>query len=739
MQQHNQNSTGYQTQTGENNTNFFGGEHHHQYPQPEAPLSGTPSNLPLSGVAKFVGREEALAAVGEQLQAATTVAISSVSGMGGVGKTELALQYAYQELAAEAYPGGICWINARVQDVGVAIVDFARIQLGLPEPPDTLETFVQQVEWVCRRWRGEPILLILDDVVNYGAVKPYLDKLKSRFRVLMTTRLQLGTAARCLELPVLAEGAALELLRVLVDDARRIDAQLKDAKELCRWLGYLPLGLELVGRYLAKKPDLSLAKMLGRLQGKNLEARALVKPGEDMTARLGVEAAFELSWEELPQAARVLCGLLGVFALAPIPWRFVEACLPEWEEEELEDCRDEELVGQSLLARVERGGYQLHQLIREFFAAKLVGELKEVSEELQRGVARVMVKVAKQIPQTVTLEVLVPVEEALSHLAEVAQKLTQFLEGIDALWPYNGLARVAQAQSRWPDAEQWCRECLQMAEHRFGPEHPHTATSLNSLAGLYRTTGRYAEAEPLYQRALAMCEAQLGAEHPDTATSLNDLALLYESTGRYAEAEPLFQRALAMCEAQLGAEHPHTASSLNNLAGLYRTTGRYAEAEPLYQRALAIREAQLGAEHPDTATSLNNLAELYRTTGRYAEAEPLYQRALAIWEAQLGAEHPHTASSLNSLAGLYRTTGRYAEAEPLYQRALAIREAQLGAEHPHTASSLNNLAELYRTTGRYAEAEPLLQRALAIWEAQLGAEHPDTATSLNSLAGLYRT
>ncbi|MGB7275054.1 MAG: NB-ARC domain-containing protein, partial [Geitlerinemataceae cyanobacterium] len=127
-------------------------------------------------------------------------------------------------------------------------MDFARTQLGLPEPPETLETVPQQVEWVCRRWRGEPVLVVLDDVVDYKSVKPYVQKLDSRFRVLMTTRLQLGTAARRLELDVLTEAAALELLRVLVEDAERIDSQLEDAKKLCQWLGYLPLGLELVGR-----------------------------------------------------------------------------------------------------------------------------------------------------------------------------------------------------------------------------------------------------------------------------------------------------------------------------------------------------------------------------------------------------------------------------------------------------------------------------------------------------------
>nr|WP_199303050.1 FxSxx-COOH system tetratricopeptide repeat protein [Oscillatoria sp. FACHB-1406] len=703
-------------------------------PQPAV----TPQNLPISSVVKFVGREEALKTVHQNLQEATTAVISSVSGMGGVGKTELALQYGYQQRAEKTYPGGICWINARAQDVGIGILDFARVELGLPQPPDTYKTVVEQVKWVCQRWTGEPILIILDDVADEAAVQTYLEALDSRFRVLITTRLKLRTKSARLELKVLEEADALELLRALVDDAARIDSQLEDAQRLCEWLGYLPLGLELVGRYLARKEDLSLAVMLERLEAKRLAARTLVKTDRDTTAKLGVAAAFELSWQDLPEAARGLAGLLSIFALAPIPWALVEGCLPEWEEEELEDCRDEELLGRSLLSREKEETYLLHSLIREFFAVKLKEELGEVVEELQWRFAVVLTEVAKTIPQTVTLSDIVRVEEALPHLEEVADKLTSLLENsTDTTWLFTGLARVAEAQSRWLDAEPLLQRALSINERQLGPDHPDTASSLNNLAGLYNSMGRYEEAESLLQRALSINERQLGPDHPDTATSLNNLAALYYAMGRYEEAEPLLQRALSIHERQLGPDHPSTAQSLNNLAALYRSMGRYEEAEPLLQRALSIHERQLGPDHPHTATSLNNLAGLYNAMGRYEEAEPLYQRALSIRERQLGPDHPHTAQSLNNLAGLYDSMGLYEEAEPLYQRALSIRERQLGPDHPHTAQSLNNLAALYYAMGRYEEAEPLYQRALSIHERQLGPDHPHTAQSLNNLAALY--
>lgn len=274
-------------------------------------------------------------------------------------------------------------------------------------------------------------------------------------------------------------------------------------------------------------------------------------------------------------------------------------------------------------------------------------------------------------------------------------------------------------------------------EKALGPDHPHTVAALKNLASLYSKIGNYAKAEPLFKRALAINEKTRGPEHPDTASSLNDLAWLYNRTGAYAKAEPLFKRALAINEKTHGPEHAATATSLNNLASLYEDMGAYGRAEPLYRRALVIRQKALKPAHPDIATTLNNLAKLYTITGAFDKAEPLYKRALTIREKALGPEHPNTATTLNNLASLYYLMGAYDKAEPLLKRSLTIREKALGPEHPATAQSLNNLALLYDRTGAYNKAELLYKRSVAMHEKALGLEHPNTAQALSALASLY--
>ncbi|WNZ46808.1 tetratricopeptide repeat protein [Leptolyngbya boryana CZ1] len=689
-------------------------------------------NLPYGSI-NFVGREVELEQIHQQLQQSSTVAISAIAGMGGIGKTELALQYARKHCREGSYPGGLCWLRAR-EEVGTQIISFVRSCLDLT-PPEDLE-LVEKVRWCWRRWREGAALLIFDDVQKYEDIESFLPPQESRFKVLMTSRSRFGSPVQELQLDVLSEGKALELLRLLVGDSR-VDEELARSEELCEWLGYLPLGLELVGRYLAKKRDLSIELLWQRLQENRLEARAFKQAEPGMTASLGVAAAFELSWQSLDEVVQQVAAVLSLFALAEIPWKLVEQCLPEVDAEELEDIRDQMLLSANLLKRVDKGMYQLHQLLKEFFAVKR--EQRADDSDLQQRFYQVVIAEAEEVREKPEKSLTQKSTMMIAHLQEAMKRLARPEQALDLATCLNWVARLYYEQGRYGEAEPLYVRSLSIREQQLGTDHPDVASSLDNLALLYKWQGHYSEAEPLFVRSLSIREQQLGTDHPDVAGSLNNLATLYRFQGRYGEAEPLYVRSLSIQEQQLGTNHSDVAGSLSNLATLYRFQGRYGEAEPLYVRSLSIQEQQLGTDHPDVAYSLNHLAELHRLQGRYGEAEPLYVRSLSIQEQQLGTDHPDVATSLNELANLYHSQGRYGEAEPLYVRSLSIQEQQLGTDHPDVATSLNNLAALYRSQGRYGEAEPLFVRSLSIGEQQLGTDHPDVATRLNNLAALYRS
>ena len=299
-------------------------------------------------------------------------ALSAVAGMGGVGKTELAIQYARQHEAD--YPGGICWLSARESDLAALIVQFAQLHMNLVVPQQDFRgrvlSLTEQVEWCWQHWQPPQglALIVLDDVTDVGNYRHLLPK-TNRFRVLMTTRLRnLNPNIEEISLDVLSPEFALQLLTKLLGE-KRVEKELVVAKQLCEWLGYLPLGLELVGQYVAKKPpNYKLAQMLERLKAQRLENEAINCSSEGMqqslsTAQQGILAAFELSWQELTPATQLVAALLSLFAPNIFAWEWVESAseLLNWSSTDV-DTANEQLYGfhRGLELLISRGKEQRH-------------------------------------------------------------------------------------------------------------------------------------------------------------------------------------------------------------------------------------------------------------------------------------------------------------------------------------------------------------------------------------------
>ena len=709
-------------------------------------------NIPPSGAVQLFGREQELEKLHELLTPPAPLAkggeqhnklfIAAIVGMGGVGKTELAIQYAWHHLQGSGDgAGGVCWVDARDGDVGIQLVNFARSLLNLNPPEDwDLPT---QLKYCWRNWQKGDWLIVIDDVTNYRQqVKPYLPPESSQFKVLLTTREELGRPVAHLSLYKLQPEAALDLLTSLVG-VQRIQQELDIAEQLCEWLDYLPLGLELVGRYLERDPDLSLKAMLSLLEKKRLRHRSVLEADSTMTAKLGVADAFELSWERLDENAQQLGCLLSLFASADIPWWLVEVAYdnmlsPEDEEIELEFLEEAkgDLLRFNLLQRTAEETYRLHPLIREFLRGKR--EHSVLVNVLKQSFVWVMVELTKRIPNLLTCQQVQALAPTMPHVAEVAKEkdLRDLISDDDWIWPFSGLGRFYMSQGLYKQAEPWAEQCLSVTLNRFGTEHPAVAGSLNNLATLYNFQGRYREAEPLHLQALLIHERLLGEDHIGLVTSLTNLANLYHHQGRYQEAESLYLQALSIHKRLLGEDYDDVATILNNLAFLYSSQCRYSEAESLFSQALKLCQRLGGDAHPGVAISLHNLALLYDSQNRYKEAETLFLQSLSLCKRLFGEDHPKIAASLCGLASVYKSQGRYAEAEPLLLQAVELCIRTLGEDHPHVANSLNNLAGLYYYQGRYSEAEPLLMQALELQKSLLGEDHPDVATTLNSLANL---
>ncbi|MFN6540077.1 MAG: tetratricopeptide repeat protein [Nostoc sp. EkiNYC01] len=634
----------------------------------------------------------------EDLQRGYPVAIA---GMGGVGKTELATQYAKKH---ERDYGGIAWFNDRETNLAAKVLEFFGLELNLEIPQELggkLLSLKEQVAWCWSRYPNSklPILIVFDDITDLDNLRQVIPN-DNRFRVLITTRSRHLDPNFIQEIPldVLSPqkepGKALELLKRLLKTDQRVENQPQAAANICECLEYLPLGIELVGGYLLRDPEISLDIMFGRLQERKLAEAALQDRKNVTSTQLGVKAAFALTWSELDPLAQQLGIFLSLFSPVQILWDLViwvatesqkaeeqgsrgaeekndlqgkvgdldtsqaeensppcstsatlsdhplPAPLPllTWSADELNAAK-KQLYGCNLLQLVEErtGCYKIHALVRWFLQGQLTtsGEIKSV---LETTFATAMITVAQILPDSATSEQIESIRDVVPHLEDLGNCLIAEIEQAKK-------AQIISLASVPSDRAIWI---------------------FVGIGRFYEGQGLYQLAEPWYEKCVNVCQFLFAGDHPNVATSLNNLAFLYKSQGRYSDAEPLYVEALAMTKRLFAGDHPNVATSLNNLAGLYDSQGRYSDAEPLYVEALAMRKRLFAGDHPNVTTSLNNLAFLYYSQGRYSDAEPLYSDALAMCQRVLGVNHPTTATIRENLAILQRqSTPRPIRKRPL--------------------------------------------------------------------------
>ena len=677
-------------------------------PKPEPPPAGRIIHVHCRSVF-FVGREKQLEELHEALKDAGRAAIGSalrtgavLSGIGGIGKTELAAQYAHRHAAD--YEALIGLQADSAEDLANAIIARVGGQMGVPETVYRDEqTSVAQARAVLdsAQVQGKKLLLIYDNVRDMNDVSDLLPRPPAC--AIVTTRLDVRPPGWSrLDVDILELPDAVDLLRGLLGSGC-VDKQRRAAEQLCEALLGHPLALELAAGWLnhvegRKRNIMALVRSLWE-KGITSEALKLEEHERAEHAERGLNECFEASWLDLSERGRMALMTASCFAPWDIPVAGIVAALMRPEMGQTEDAAREavaECLQLSLLkgSANDDGRCHFHPLLHDY--ARHKREALPEGRAVKAAFARHFVDFSRGVKVTNWREG----QPDIPHLSEAATLAPQVIDDEDVIWPHTGLGRFYEYTGAYDRAREWYITAVHVAADKFGTQHTQYATCLNNLAGVLRVQGDLPGARESFERALEIDEAANGPDHPNVATFLNNLAGVLQDQGDLPGARERFERALEIDEAAYGPDHPTVAIRLNNLADVLKEQGDdLTGARERFERALEIDMAAYGPDHPGVARDLNNLAGVLQVQGDLAGARKRFERALEIDMAAYGPDHPNVAICLNNLAGVLHDQRDPAGARDRYERALAILEMALPADHPKVRIVRKSLEALDHDAG----------------------------------------
>ncbi|KAL7276497.1 hypothetical protein RUND412_000519, partial [Rhizina undulata] len=699
-------------------------------------------------------------------------------GMGGTGKSQIALEYAHRFVHCYT---AILWIDSDAKDLTRTTESACKFIeqlvahyvsssgsepnyqaisniLGIPGKIDTSGRIIKAAtelaigavhSWLAAE-KNRGWLLIVDN--HDKAEVEELEKLIPTCdwgSVLVTSRIpDLDRFGEVVEVGEIGAGAGLELLlKSSGKDKKPLkDSELEKAKEIVKALGELPLALDQAGAYI-KFLRILFSNYRERLdKGMKASFKRGVQGFGLPPDKASVLTTWMLSLEELSEDAKKLIYLCAFLSNEDIPEELFRrgSSAVDWIKAMKDEDRFEDAIGElfafSLAKRKnsDDDSFWIHPLVQAW-AREHIDSTKQL-QTVEDTITLVGSAINGETSDERSPDDWIFERRIFSHLRVCQDNITKYFRGLENEkissasmsigLTYTELGYYKQAEASYLIA-------LAAREKTLGKDHLSTLNTVDNLASVFDHQGRYNEALDLYQRALAGYEKSLGKDDPSTLATVNNMAMVFDNQGRYSEALELYERALAGCEKVLGKDDELTLDTMHNMAMVFDNLGWYNKAIELYERVLAGSEKTLGKDHPSTLDTVDCMASVFDNQGRYDEALELYQRTLAGYEKILGKDHPSTLGTVNNIAMVFDNQERYEEALELHQRALAGRERSLGKDHPSTLDTVNNMAMVFDSLERYDEALDLHQRALTGREKVLGKDHPSTLDSLHNIAMVF--
>jgi serine/threonine protein kinase/tetratricopeptide (TPR) repeat protein len=725
--------------------------------------------VPLARNPNFSGREALLASVGSRLASGRLLAVVALEGMGGVGKSQTALEYVYR--SASRYQL-VAWIRAEQPETLAADYCAIGAPLGLPETPEQQHRIEAVRSWL---ERNDGWLLVFDNARDPAALRAFLPRSHAGHVLVTSRHTSWRGLATSVEVGVLEpdEAAAFLCTRSGDDDASA-------ARALCEELGGLPLALEEAAAYM-ESTGRTIASYLAHLR--RHRRRLLLGEPAAGTASGALGTAWELSFRqverEAPRAAELLA-LTGFLAPDDVPLELFRAGADPLPSPLAEDVRDAFAFDAAIaalrrysLVRVEGDHFSIHRLIQlaarerlpqaerarwsglalrmleaAYPRATLAGAFRPASGRLlphalsvlahARGVADCDAISARLLRRTGIYrsargdhdQAARDLEIALALFEQAAQPDEQQIAGV--LWE---LAMVLYVVGEVQTARAHVERCVGLIEGRDGASALAIAAPLITRSWVERTLGQPAASLATAQRALAITETALGRDHVLNSMSLVMVARGLWHANRLAEARAAAERAIAL----LAQEdiHPMSSGTLYHLGRVLLDLGDPRRAGACAERGLEISERAYGPNHPFVSANSAILGAARLELGELESARECLERAWTSGHRICRHPHEEFAIARSNLGRLLLRSGELAAAREALTQALAGAAQVCGDATCTEIAAHEALGEFELAVGDLDAARQHAEKAAAASEKRFGADHPARLRGLSLLARIH--
>ncbi|MBX9587282.1 MAG: tetratricopeptide repeat protein, partial [Gammaproteobacteria bacterium] len=706
--------------------------------QPGTSLSFTSLWQLPAKLSVFTGRKQPLSELTNLFLRSTNQLLiqqaPQITGTGGIGKTQLAIQFVHQ-LLVSGHIKTVIWLNADTSGVDQINIEFLRLAraLGIDTKPLDQAGIVRCVYHVLSQ--QPKVLVVFDSATRYEDVIKYCPPDNSPIRLLVTTRDDHRWAEQFSQCPLSIfslEEAVEYISKVLVEPK----VSREDAEKLAVCLGCFPLALaQAIGYILTRNIDINtyieLYESKKTTRKKLLDTRPLSEDLHQETLWIAVSLSLERI--ENLNTQNIIAALSYMAPEMPITGDFVET----WTQETAQNQQAIRAMRQFGIISTEKGtrSIRIHQMVQE------VIRLNHDEIAKQNILAMLVSKLFTFLSVSTN-----PLEHENRLIVMMAHALSvnTMLASHDCFNDLGMMLKLACLEIRVVEAKKELGQNQEALKHGLMaleildsvPEFDqgYAATLISHIGLCYQNIGKAEEALPYHVRAQKIFESKYEGNDIVSATGTINVAGCYYLLGQVQKAHEILSSLLPKLEK---VSNLSINVLLINLSSTFRELGDSENAINLLKRGLEAQRKIYGDDHPEIAIILNNLCAIYAELDQSLLALPLIEKALAINEERFGKDHLEVAKTLDIMGNVYCGAGLPQEAKNVLKRALNIRVQQLGAQHPQVALTKFNLANAIMDLADTNEAKVLLDEALLIQQQYYGGYSPEAGRTLHILGNAY--